>query len=458
MREGLHKIVSTDETIVAISTPSGRSAIGVVRLSGLSARSIVETFFKSSKELQHRGAVWGRWHGRGGEVRDEVIATYFHAPESYTGEDMVEISAHGNPVILSQIMADSCGVGARVASPGEFTLRAMMHGKMDLIQAEAVREFIEAQTEGQAKMALRQMEGSISRQIRPIKTALIDIIAGLEAGIDFAEDDVEVPGEAMLIERIRPLSQSLSELQATFGYGALLAAGCRLAIVGKPNVGKSSLFNRFVGKDRAIVTEVPGTTRDVLTETIQLGGIPLRFSDTAGVRTTSDHVESLGVGRTFEVIAEANLILVVLDGASELDEDDRRVLSKVRGLRHIVVLNKRDLPQVVSSEALVGSAVAVSAKTGEGFAALQDAIQGFLLDQKTELADDSVITSARQNEAILKACESLNAAIDAFGKALPHELALLDLYGALAALNEMTGDTVTEDILDRIFSSFCIGK
>src|SRR5215475_25713 len=295
MREGLHKIVSDEETIVAISTALGRSGIGVIRMSGRECVSVARRFFKPHSQqfdLQHRKVVVGTWHVVHGSEIDEVIVTFFQAPRSYTGEDVIEISAHGNPVALRRIVESARLAGGRLAAPGEFTLRAVAHGKMDLVQAEAVRDFIEAQTEQQAKIARLQMNGSLSKRIRPIKEKLIDAIAHLEAGIDFAEDDVDVPANSVIVACIRPLRLELVALNETYGYGKILAKGLRLVILGKPNVGKSSLFNRMVSSDRAIVTDVPGTTRDVVTETVDLDGVPLSFADTAGVRTTTDVVES----------------------------------------------------------------------------------------------------------------------------------------------------------------------
>src|SRR5207249_3944043 len=295
----------------------------------------------------HRMATVGTWMNEAAEKIDEVVVTVFRAPQSYTGEDVVEISGHGNPLILARIVENARSAGARIAAPGEFTMRAVAHGKMDLIQAEAVREFIEAQTEQQAKTALRQMGGSVSKRIRPIQEKLLDVIARLEAGIDFAEDDVDVPDNTAIVEMIQPLFRALDDLEATFQYGKLLVGGFRLAILGKPNVGKSTLFNRLVSADRAIVTDIPGTTRDVLTETVSMDGVPLRFADTAGVRQTSDRIESIGVVRTLETLSDADLALVVLDGSAALDLDDREVLAKAGAIPHIVVINKSDLTQAL---------------------------------------------------------------------------------------------------------------
>jgi tRNA modification GTPase len=461
MREALHRIVSSSETIVAISTPFGRSGVGVIRLSGTAASSITKKFFKphTSDVLEHRKAIVGVWMTDSAESVDEVVVTFFRAPNSYTGEDVVEISAHGNPLILGRIVGAICSAGARIATAGEFTLRAVAHGKMDLTQAEAVRDFIEAQTEQQARMALRQMEGSLSHRIRPVKDKLVDVIAHLEAGIDFAEDDVAVPENSSLCAEIRPIATELQSLQQTFTYGRILSEGLQIAILGKPNVGKSSLFNRLVASERAIVTDIPGTTRDVLTETISLDGIPLRFADTAGVRKSADRVESIGVSRSLETLADADLALVVLDGAGRLDDDDRQVLAKSERVRHVVVINKKDLPQTIDQTVLNGSPrVHLSAATGEGVDELWNAIRNSVTNQHTDLSDDLVLTSARQSDAILKAIAAVQRSCDALANKVPHEMVLLDLYDALSALDEMTGEVATDDILDRIFSTFCIGK
>ncbi len=462
MLEGLHKIVSAEETIVAVSTPLGRSGIGVIRISGEEALSIAARFFVTATgwvNPEHRRAYIGVWtDGQGGQM-DEVVATVFRAPQSYTGENVVEISGHGNPIVLGRIVETVRLAGARIAKPGEFTLRAVMHGKIDLMQAESVREFIEAQTEQQAKAALRRMEGALSKRIRPAKEKLVDAIAHLEAGIDFAEDEIAVPNSAGMAEAVGTIAAELENLQRTFGYGRILSQGLRLAILGKPNVGKSSLFNCLVSTDRAIVADTPGTTRDVLTETVNMDGVPLRFADTAGLREARDHVERSGVMRALETLSDADLALVVLDGSTVLDDDDRQVLAKATGVPHIAVVNKSDLVQRIDEGALNGSRrVHVSAKTGQGLDDLNSAIRAFLLEGKTDLADDLVLTSARQHDALGRCILGLRAASDALAGNVPHEMVLLDLYQGLSALDELTGEVVTEDILSRIFSTFCVGK
>jgi tRNA modification GTPase len=459
MQEGLHKIVPREDTIVAIATPMGRSGLGIVRMSGKDVRSLARRFLRTKRALVDRQALVGEWMDDAGCPIDEVVATFFEGPRSYTGEDVLEVSAHGNPLVLARIVEAVRSAGARIAAPGEFTLRAVANGKMDLIQAEAVRDFIDAQTQAQARQAQRQLSGALSNRIRPVKERLVDVIARLEAAIDFAEDDLELPDVTTTTVALKEIRQDLEELQGTYKLGRLLANGLRLVIIGKPNVGKSSLFNRFVAADRAIVTEIPGTTRDVLTESVEFDGIPLRFSDTAGIRPATDPVERIGVARSLETLADADLVLVVLDGSEPLANQDEHILGSVQGLPHIVIFNKSDLPPALD-EAILNdrTAVRLSAKTGAGFGELQESIRRFLRTAGGDLLSDCLLTNTRQNEAVLRAISALQSGRDALQNGVPHEMALLDLYESLAALNELTGEVVTDDILGRIFSTFCVGK
>ena len=458
MREGLQKIVPIEDTIVAISTSPGRSAIGVVRISGGQAESIAARFLQTSKPLLHRHSAVGRWTSSEGSDLDEVVATLFHAPNSYTGEDVLEISAHGNPLILARIVEAARSAGARLAKPGEFTFRAVLNRKLDLIQAEAVRSFIDAQTDEQARTALLQMGGALSKRIVPAKEALIDIIAKLEAGIDFADDDVPPPSGSVVAGEMAKVHSALVELQASYGYGQILANGLRLAIVGKPNVGKSSLFNCLVRANRAIVTSIPGTTRDVVSESVSLDGVPLRFFDTAGLRDTDELVEKMGVERTWETLSEADLVIFVIDGSTGLDEKDLNVFLRIKGSAHITIANKSDLHQVAELGLPDESRpIRVSAKTGKGIDDVESAIRQFL-GTRPEGVSDSIMTSARQFENVSAAIGALEKGRDSILKGTPHEMVLLDIYDALSHLNELTGEVVTEDILGRIFSTFCVGK
>jgi tRNA modification GTPase len=457
MREGLQKVVPTDDTIVAIATPLGRSGIGVVRISGRQSESIAARLFKTQTSLIHRRSTPGLWSDAKGNVIDKVVATLFKAPNTYTGEDVLEISAHGNPRILARIVDAVLGQGTRMATAGEFTLRAVINGKMDLIQAEAVRSFIDAQTDEQARTALLQMGGALSKRLLPAKEKLVDIIAQLEAGIDFADDDVPPPNAATIAEQIVQVREALKELQESYALGRILTNGLRLAIVGKPNVGKSSLFNRFVGADRAIVTDVPGTTRDVVSESVSLDGVPLRFFDTAGLRETDELVERIGVERTVETLSEADLVLFVLDGSAPMDDLDRNILARIEKTAHITIVNKCDLRQVAAVLPGEPTVIRVSAKTGEGFQYLEREIRVFL-GIKPEGVSGAIMTSARQFESISAANRSLDKGRISLLEGTPHEMVLLDTYEALSHLNELTGEVVTEDILGRIFSTFCVGK
>jgi tRNA modification GTPase len=458
VQEGLHKISSSEDTIVALSTPMGRSGIGVIRVSGPLAQPLVGKFFKGSRVPSHRQAIVGAWHDTAGSLIDEVVLTLFEKPQSYTGEDVLEISAHGSPLILQKIISMIQSYGVRLAAPGEFTLRAVINGKMDLLQAEAVRDFIDAQTDTQARTAMRQMSGSVSRRLSPVKQQLIKLIAHLEAGIDFAEDDVELPDSTKIANEVRDVKDTLEALQRTYSYGRLLKLGIRIVIVGKPNVGKSSLFNCLVNSDRAIVTDIPGTTRDIISEGTSLDGIPLNIFDTAGVREALDRVEQIGVSRALETAAEADLILFVVDGSATFEQEDQNVWERVRQLPHLVVANKADLAQAHDPELEKMRPIRLSARTGEGLDELRRTIRNSLGEIPSEDLAESILTTARQHEAVVRAITQLEGGEAALNEGVPHEMVLLDLYQALVSLNELTGETTTEDILGQIFSTFCIGK
>ncbi len=434
------------DTIVAIATPPGRGGIGVVRVSGVGARDIVE---------QVLGAPLGAVRvATLRKIVDPVVVTYFAGPGSYTGEDVVEISCHGAPVILRHVVELCVEAGARLANPGEFTLRAMVHGRLDLPQAEAVRDLINASTLYQARVAARQVGGSVAKVVRPIKEMLLELIALLEAGIDFAEDDVSVAPDAELLRRLGPIAGEVERLARSFDYGRLVHGGVTLAIVGRPNVGKSSLFNRLLDQDRAIVTDVAGTTRDLVAETASLGGVPVRFVDTAGIRVGGDLVETLGIERSLQAMADADLTVVVVDGSIALEAEDERILAKAAEQgRHLVVLNKSDLGAQVEQAGL-----RVSAKTGEGVEELRAAILAAIGHASAGEHEFSFITSLRQAELFRASGEALRKAEQAVGQRVPHEMLLLDLYEALWPLDAVTGATTADDILNRIFSTFCIGK
>jgi tRNA modification GTPase len=445
------------DTIVAISTPPGRGGTGVVRLSGSEARPIAGRIlrFRGTPQWRNWGAVLAELPDDQGRTVDQVVVTWFEQPRSYTAEDVVEISCHGSPVVLRHCLERACACGARLAEPGEFTLRAFLRGRIDLPQAEAVRDLIEATTLYQARIAAQQADGSVSRRIAPLKSQLIELISLLEAGIDFAEDDVSVASAEEILGRIAPIAAGVSALIHSFSYGKLVHSGLTLAIVGRPNVGKSSLFNRLLDQDRAIVTDIPGTTRDVVSETAALNGIPIKFVDTAGIRTGADLVESLGVERSFQAMADADLSLVVLDLSSPLGRQDAELIERARaGGRCLLVGNKADLPRRAEAPA---ESVFVSALTGEGVEALRARILDSVAPGGVE-QESGFITSLRHEQLLRDASESLERADAAARRRIPHEMLLLDLYGALHALDGISGATTADDILNRIFSTFCIGK
>ena len=496
-----------DDTIAAIATPPGRGGIGVVRIAGAMAREIAFPILRLKHELEPGRAVFGELvepcgagaikvhagtaapgcpadHGSAaaggssshGETPagapalletqriDEVVVTYFAKPHSYTTDDIIEISAHGSPVVLRHIVELCVAAGARLAEPGEFTMRAFLNGRIDLTQAEAVRDLIDSQTLYQAKVAAQQLEGALSRRLQPIKQKLVELIAVLEAGIDFAEDDVSVMPDARILEAIALIRLPLEQLSTTFAYGKIVHEGLTLAIVGRPNVGKSSLFNRLVERERAIVTATPGTTRDLVSETVAIGGIPVKLVDTAGIRDALDEAESIGIRKSMEALADADLVLVVLDASQAETPEDSELLQQAESRPVIVVENKSDLRaaeiHISSSPTFNPTRVSVctSAVTGEGIAELREAILRHIGGEGGAQAESGFLTNVRHQGLIKDSLTALDAAMSAVAGKIPHEMLLLDLYNALRPLDAITGATTTDDILNLIFSRFCIGK
>lgn len=443
------------DTIVAVSTPPGRGGLGVVRLSGSRSREIAESILRFSRPVQWRPRYMqlAELTDSQGRAVDQVMAAFFAKPHSYTAEDVVELSCHGAPVVLRHAVERALAAGARMAQPGEFTLRAYVNGRLDLPQAEAVRDLIEATTLYQARIAAQQASGSVSRRIAPLKEELVELIALLEAGIDFAEDDVSVASAAEILGRLMPICEGVARLVGSFQYGQIVREGLTLAIVGRPNVGKSSLFNRLLEQDRAIVTEIPGTTRDLVSETASIGGIPVRLCDTAGIRDSTELVESLGIERTYQAMADADLTLVVVD--SMTPEDCQLIDRAAQQGRWLLVGNKCDLPRAVE---LPHTAIAVSALTGEGIARLREAILESVAPKGAWEQETGFITTLRHEQLLRESLEYLHKAKNAVESAIPHEMVLLDLYASLRPLDEVTGATTADDILNRIFATFCIGK
>lgn len=387
---------------------------------------------------------------------DKVIVTWFAAPRSYTAEDMVEVSCHGSTVVLRHCVERALAAGARLADPGEFTLRAFVNGRIDLSEAEAVNDLIQATTLHQAKVAARQMEGGVSRLIKPVKTQLLELIALLEAGIDFADDDVSVAQDEELLRRISSIVVNLTQLTESFRYGKLVHDGLTLAIVGRPNVGKSSLFNALLQRDRAIVTALPGTTRDTVSEVAAIAGIPVRLVDTAGIRESRDLVEQLGIERSYQAMADADVTIVVLDLSQALTKEDRALVERAQsGGPHLLVGNKCDLTRQMTE---LEDPVAVSATEFTGIDDLRQHILRAVNPAGESGLQAGYITNLRHAGLLQESHEAMSRASEAVRNRIPHEMLLLDCYTALRALDEMTGATTADDILNRIFSTFCIGK
>ena len=458
------------DTIAAISTPPGRGGIGIVRLSGPQAASIAAQLVRLRQPMEHARARLAEVldeNCASDDRIDEAVITLFAAPNSYTGDELVEIAAHGSPVVLDMLLRRALEHGARLASPGEFTERAFLAGKLDLTQAEAVRDLIDAQTLTQARQAASQMGGALSRRVAPTKQSLLELIALLEAGIDFAEDDVDVAPKADIRRRIAELLPPLAALETSFARGRIVHDGLTMAIVGRPNAGKSSLFNRLVERDRAIVTATPGTTRDLVTERISLEGIPLELVDTAGLRETLEEVEQLGIARSREALADAAIVLLVLDATQPLNREERSLLAALNQRAALVAINKHDLADQAPGKSGIQDdlstanefgipMVPTSALTGEGIAALRERILALATGGASE--EPGLLTNVRQQQAIIAARTALADADRATENSIPHEMILLDLYRVLWALDSLTGQTTPDDVLNLIFSTFCIGK
>ena len=451
------------DTIVALSTPLGRSGIGVVRLSGPQALGITRLLLRDAQfsPQPNHAALKTIRVPETGEVLDQALITYFKAPHSFTGEDLVELSCHGSPVLLRRLVDLILSLDARAAGPGEFTLRAVANGRLNLSQAEAIRDLINAQTEAAVRQAARQMRGELSVRLQPVKDSLLDIIVLLESSIEFVEDDLPEIATAQLEAHLSALTRSLAQLSATYRSGRLLRDGLKVTLAGRPNVGKSSVFNSLLSADRAIVTDIPGTTRDSLSELISLHGIPVLLTDTAGMRASADKIENLGVERTRRAMADADLIIVVLDGSQLLTREDTEILAEIEDRIHLIALNKKDLetfkPELRDNLRACESVVEVSAKTCLGLDSLRDAI---LAPFAARDSHDTglLITDARHFDLLQRAQSALESSVQLLETRASEELVLVGLHDALRFLGEITGETTPDDILSRIFSTFCIGK
>jgi tRNA modification GTPase len=445
------------DTIVAIATPPGRGGIGIVRLSGPDAARVASVLTNCAIEFEARRATLARVAGRSGAI-DRVLVTSFPAPHSYTGEDVVEISAHGSPVLLNQIVDSAMAAGARSAEPGEFTLRAFLNGRMDLVQAEAVRDLIDAVTPAQARAAFDQLEGTLTARIRSIEEALFDLTARLEASLDFPAEGYHFVEHATAADELDTICAGIDTLLDDARRGTLIRDGVLAVISGRPNTGKSSLFNRLAGAGRAIVTDVPGTTRDLLTEVVDIQGVAVTLVDTAGVRERpGDAIEAEGIARAEGARHVAAVTLVILDASLPLTPDDRRVLDQTASSPRVVVANKTDLPRAWNGDDLGLPIVEVSAITGAGVDAMRREMLAVMHASALE-RDVPAITNRRHAALLTDAQAALVRARDAARGAVPEEFLLADIHEARAFLEEVTGRRAPDAIVHAIFDRFCIGK
>jgi len=442
------------DTIAAISTPLGEGGIGIVRLSGPEARSIAESIFHG--ELSPRQLNYGHVVDPDqGEVVDEVLACYMPAPHTYTREDIVEIDCHSGVMPLKRILELALRHGARLASPGEFTLRAFLNGRIDLAQAESVLDIVRAKTEASLRLAEQGLAGHLSATVKSLRSRLMSALAYLTARIDFPEDDIEPQ------DIVQPFEEALQELRsiiATADAGIVYRQGVRTAIVGRPNVGKSSLLNRLLRHDRSIVTPVPGTTRDLIEEVVNLEGVPFVLVDTAGIIRSKDLVESLGVERSRKAVEQSDLVLLVVDISQPLTNVDGEIIDLIGDRATLVAANKCDLPQLADLAELEWETVPTSALTGEGLPLLEERMVNLALGGKVSVSDALLVNNPRHKNALERAEQSLAQALSGLASAMPEDFVTIDLTAALNALGEITGDTVQDDLLETIFSNFCIGK
>lgn len=457
-------------TIVALATPTGRSGIGVIRLSGEASLNITRwllaepTFAPEPRTVHLKQLRDPASH----DVIDDAIVTYFKAPHSFTGEDVIEISCHGSPVLFRQVIDICLSRDARMADPGEFTLRAVANGRIDLAEAEAIRDLIDSQTAASARQAIRQLRGEFSHQLQPLKDELLNVIVILESALEFVEDDLpEIQAEAVK-QKLTEIATETEKLASTFTAGRLIREGLRVALVGRPNVGKSSLFNALLGNDRAIVTEIAGTTRDQIHERFTINNIPISLIDTAGLRETSDIVESIGVERSKATMADADIVIVMLDASEQTSDEDREILKGVNQLNYIVALNKIDKAPSTDVDRMIAaehSSLAylrerltpVSAKTGDGLEDLKAAIlRPFAAEDVS--TSGFLVTDARHHDLLVRSAADIALSLDQLSQKMSEEIVLVGLHNALRYLGEITGETTTDDMLKRIFSTFCIGK
>ena len=461
-------LLNLEDTIAAIATPPGTGSIGIIRVSGPRSRDIASLIFRPSNKIEglnsHR-----LYHGDiispdTGRVIDEVLLSFMMKPRSYTGEDILEINCHGSAFILQSVLSLVIKAGARLAEPGEFTKRAFLNNRIDLSQAEAVAETIMAKTDRALELAVCHLKGDLASKIETIRNAIIYILANLEASIDFSDEEVGVGNTPSVARDIEAIIGELTELASTYGEGKIYRDGINALITGRPNVGKSSILNKLLGEKRAIVTAMPGTTRDFIEEIIPIKGVPVRLTDTAGIREPQNIVEEEGINLVWEKLSQADVVIVVVDGSESLKKEDDEIVKRCKEKKFLLVINKADLPHVIDDKELASLApdamppIWISAKHGDGIPALKDAIHGLALSGADYGHTMNIVSNVRHKLAIEKTGALLSKAKDGILNNLSPEFSVFDVREALDSLGEITGKTINEEVLDRIFSTFCIGK
>ena len=457
-----------EETISAVITALGEGAVGIVRISGEQALAVGETLFKAASgkklaEYKPNTMVYGHVYDQDGSLVDEVLAVFMQGPRSYTAEDVVEIQCHGGLQSLKKILQLTYAAGARPAEAGEFTKRAFLNGRIDLTQAEAVMDIIRSRSEASLKLAARQQQGQLAKELRGLRSALVDVVVNLEAVIDYPEEDIEDVTYGRVQESIAFCNGAIDSLLAHAHTGKILREGLRTAIVGKPNVGKSSLLNALLKEERAIVSQYAGTTRDVIEEQLLLDGVPLVLADTAGIRSTEDFVEKIGVEKSRQLLQDAELVICVVDGSEGLTAEDEAILAAASGKPCVIIVNKSDLGLAVDLEELKerfgqDKVMTLSAKTLTGVEACSAWLKDYVYGSEGALSDGAYVQNARQERLLREARQSLEDASQAAAAMLPYDCIEIDVRTAIDLLGEITGDTVQDEIINEIFSRFCIGK
>ena len=456
-----------DDVIAAISTPLGTGGIGIVRMSGTGSIAIADELFIGKKKLSEKAThtlSYGKiTDGRGGEVIDEVLVSVMRAPQTYTREDIVEINCHGGSLVTKKVLEALLRAGARLAEPGEFTKRAFLSGRIDLTQAEAVIDLIHSKTEPSRQAAVNQLEGRLKTAVRRMREEILDLIASIEAVIDYPDYDIEEETYSRMEQGAGRLLAEMRQLLAGADRGKIIREGLQTVIIGKPNVGKSSLLNWLLEEDRAIVTDIPGTTRDTVEEYLNIDGIPIKIVDTAGIRRTGDLVEQMGVEKSRAYAERADLILLMLDASRPLEEEDREILSFIKQKKAIVLLNKADLEQKLSPEELRDfvpqeQILQISVKENQGFSMLIEELKRLFLDGHEATADDALLGNMRHKDALHRALTAMERCMETITSRMPEDFISMDLQDANRALGEITGDTSDDEIIDRIFTKFCLGK